>query len=114
MREQTIERIDPDLSDRTPIKGGEHSSIGDLRAESSASSLENKVSVCSQSMSDNPPIKPYYAAAGSWGATAATFQHLAELGVAVKGTGALWRMNKRGGFDCSGCRWPDPRGGEPP
>ncbi len=66
-------------------------------------------------MSDKPSIKPYHAAAGGWGATLATFQHLAEQGVAVKGAGALLRMNKPGGFDCPGCGWPDPApaSGEP-
>ncbi len=66
-------------------------------------------------MSDKPSIKEYHAAAGGWGATIATFQHLATQGVAAKGAGALWRMNKPGGFDCPGCGWPDPApdGGEP-
>lgn len=62
-------------------------------------------------MSDKPAIKPYHSAAGGWGATIATFQHLAEQGVTLKGTQALARMNKPGGFDCPGCGWPDPAPG---
>lgn len=62
-------------------------------------------------MRDKPSIKRYYAAAGGWGATIATLQHLTAQGVALKGAGALLRMNKAGGFDCPGCGWPDPAPG---
>jgi molybdopterin-dependent oxidoreductase alpha subunit len=59
-------------------------------------------------MSDKPRIEPYNEPAGGWGATAATFEHLIEQGILSKGTLALLRMNKPGGFDCPGCGWPDP------
>jgi molybdopterin-dependent oxidoreductase alpha subunit len=59
-------------------------------------------------MSKKPAIKPYTAAAGGWGATAATLEHLIEQGIVGKGSLELWRMNKPGGFDCPGCGWPDP------
>ncbi len=62
-------------------------------------------------MSDKPAIKPYHAAAGGWGASIATFEHLATQGATLKGGGALLRMNKAGGFDCPGCGWPDPAPG---
>lgn len=66
-------------------------------------------------MSKKPTIEPYNEPAGGWGATAATFEHLIEQGILVKGTLELLRMNKPGGFDCPGCGWPDPspRDGEP-
>ena len=66
-------------------------------------------------MSKKPKIEPYNEPAGGWGATAATFEHLIEQGILVKGTLELLRMNKPGGFDCPGCGWPDPspRDGEP-
>lgn len=63
-------------------------------------------------MSKKPAIKPYNAPAGGWGATYATFEHLAEQGVLIQGSALLWRMNKPGGFDCPGCAWPDPPGGK--
>jgi molybdopterin-dependent oxidoreductase alpha subunit len=31
-----------------------------------------------------------------------------EEGVPLRGTGALFLMNQKGGFDCSSCAWPDP------
>ena len=59
-------------------------------------------------MSKKPEIKPYHEPAGGWGAAYATFEHLFEQGIAVKGTQALLKMNKPEGFDCPGCGWPDP------
>jgi molybdopterin-dependent oxidoreductase alpha subunit len=59
-------------------------------------------------MSKKPRIQPYHEPAGGWGGTAATFEHLIEQGILIKGTLDLLRMNKPGGFDCPGCGWPDP------
>jgi molybdopterin-dependent oxidoreductase alpha subunit len=59
-------------------------------------------------MSKKPSIEAYHSAAGGWGATYATFEHLAEQGILRKGSEQLWHMNKPGGFDCPGCGWPDP------
>jgi molybdopterin-dependent oxidoreductase alpha subunit len=59
-------------------------------------------------MSKKPSIKPYTSAAGGWGASFATFDHLREQGIVLKGSKELWHMNKPGGFDCPGCGWPDP------
>jgi molybdopterin-dependent oxidoreductase alpha subunit len=59
-------------------------------------------------MPKKPSIEPYNSAAGGWGATYATFEHLIEQGIPLKGSKELWHMNKPGGFDCPGCGWPDP------
>ena len=59
-------------------------------------------------MSKKPSINPYTSPAGGWGASLATFEHLQEQGILLKGSKELWHMNKPGGFDCPGCGWPDP------
>src|SRR5271154_4859198 len=59
-------------------------------------------------MSKKPSIEPYTSPAGGWGASLATFEHLQEQGILLKGSKELWHMNKPGGFDCPGCGWPDP------
>ncbi len=61
----------------------------------------------------NPKIKAYTSPAGGWGALKATGWALAEQGIAVSGAVTLMHMNKPGGFDCSGCAWPDPKHGSP-
>jgi molybdopterin-dependent oxidoreductase alpha subunit len=55
-----------------------------------------------------PDIKTYSDPAGGWGAVRATGEVLIEQKVPIKGSHALWLMNKPGGFDCPGCGWPDP------
>jgi len=46
-------------------------------------------------------------AAGIPAVTAAMVDILHEAGF-VRGMEGLFKMNKKGGFDCSGCAWPDP------
>jgi molybdopterin-dependent oxidoreductase alpha subunit len=46
-------------------------------------------------------------AAGIPAVTAAMVDILQEAGIA-RGMDGLFHMNKKGGFDCSGCAWPDP------
>lgn len=46
-------------------------------------------------------------AAGIPAVTAAMVDILREAGF-VRGMEGLFKMNKKGGFDCSGCAWPDP------
>jgi molybdopterin-dependent oxidoreductase alpha subunit len=46
-------------------------------------------------------------AAGIPAVTVAMADILKETGV-VRGMEGLFKMNKKGGFDCSGCAWPDP------
>src|ERR1700749_2641331 len=46
-------------------------------------------------------------AAGIPAVTQALTDVLQEAGV-VRGMKALFHMNKKGGFDCSSCAWPDP------
>src|SRR6201990_3581706 len=46
-------------------------------------------------------------AAGIPAVTAAMVDIMKEAGF-VRGMEALFHMNKKGGFDCSGCAWPDP------
>ncbi|MBD1391996.1 FdhF/YdeP family oxidoreductase [Mucilaginibacter glaciei] len=41
-------------------------------------------------------------------AVAASFADILEETGAVRGPGALFKMNQKGGFDCSSCAWPDP------
>ena len=59
-------------------------------------------------MSRKPRIKPYREPGGGWGAALATGKVLLEQKVLFKGTAALYRMNKPGGFKCPSCAWPDP------
>jgi molybdopterin-dependent oxidoreductase alpha subunit len=51
--------------------------------------------------------KPETWAAGIPAVTAALADILEETG-ALRGAGALFKMNQKGGFDCSSCAWPDP------
>lgn len=51
--------------------------------------------------------KPETWAAGIPAVTAAFADILEETG-AVRGPGALFKMNQKDGFDCSSCAWPDP------
>lgn len=51
--------------------------------------------------------KPETWAAGIPAVTAAFADILEETG-ALRGSGALFKMNQKGGFDCSSCAWPDP------
>ena len=51
--------------------------------------------------------KAYNAPAGGWGAAAATAKVLMQQSVVVKGSEALLKMNKHGGFKCSSCAYPD-------
>jgi molybdopterin-dependent oxidoreductase alpha subunit len=41
-------------------------------------------------------------------AVAAALSDIMEEGIPLRGTGALFVMNQKGGFDCSSCAWPDP------
>ena len=54
-----------------------------------------------------PRYKTYNAPAGGWGAAAATAKVLLQQSVIVKGSEALLRMNKPGGFKCPSCAYPD-------
>ena len=54
-----------------------------------------------------PYYKAYNAPAGGWGAAAATAKVLMQQSVVVKGSEALLKMNKPGGFKCSSCAYPD-------
>jgi formate dehydrogenase major subunit len=56
-----------------------------------------------------PEIINYTGPAGGWGALRATSFILKDQGVFLKGSAALLRMNKRGGFDCPGCGWGTPK-----
>jgi molybdopterin-dependent oxidoreductase alpha subunit len=51
--------------------------------------------------------KPETWAAGIPAVTAALADILEETGP-LRGAGALFKMNQKGGFDCSSCAWPDP------
>ncbi|SDF04617.1 oxidoreductase alpha (molybdopterin) subunit [Mucilaginibacter pineti] len=51
--------------------------------------------------------KPEKWAAGIPAVSAAMVDILQEAGF-VRGMEGLFKMNKKGGFDCSGCAWPDP------
>ena len=51
--------------------------------------------------------KPETWAAGIPAVTAAFADILEQTG-ALRGPGALFKMNQKGGFDCSSCAWPDP------
>jgi len=41
-------------------------------------------------------------------AVVAALSDIIEEGIPLRGTGALFIMNQKGGFDCSSCAWPDP------
>jgi molybdopterin-dependent oxidoreductase alpha subunit len=41
-------------------------------------------------------------------AVLAALSDVMEEGIPFRGTGALFVMNQKGGFDCSSCAWPDP------
>ncbi|MDN5288140.1 MAG: hypothetical protein JWR38_4414 [Mucilaginibacter sp.] len=41
-------------------------------------------------------------------AVIAALSDVMEEGIPFRGTGALFVMNQKGGFDCSSCAWPDP------
>ena len=41
-------------------------------------------------------------------AVVAALSDIIEEGIPLRGTGALFVMNQKGGFDCSSCAWPDP------
>jgi len=41
-------------------------------------------------------------------AVVAALTDVVEEGIPFRGTGALFIMNQKGGFDCSSCAWPDP------
>lgn len=41
-------------------------------------------------------------------AVMAALGDIMEEGIPLRGTGALFVMNQKGGFDCSSCAWPDP------
>jgi formate dehydrogenase major subunit len=56
-----------------------------------------------------PKIINYTGPAGGWGALKATNFILQEQDVFLKGSVALLKMNKRGGFDCPGCGWGTPK-----
>ncbi|MBK0379047.1 FdhF/YdeP family oxidoreductase [Mucilaginibacter segetis] len=60
-----------------------------------------------EELNDLKLTKPYTWAAGIPGVTAAFKDIFEETGV-LRGTGALFKMNQKGGFDCSSCAWPDP------
>lgn len=68
----------------------------------------------SQPNAENPEIlldlkvtEPKKWAAGVPAVTAA-FQDVLEEAGAIRGMGALLKMNQKHGFDCSSCAWPDP------
>lgn len=54
-----------------------------------------------------PRYKTYKAPAGGWGAAAATAKALLQQSVIIKGSEALLKMNKPGGFKCPSCAFPD-------
>jgi hypothetical protein len=41
-------------------------------------------------------------------AVIAALSDIIEEDIPFRGTGALFVMNQKGGFDCSSCAWPDP------
>jgi molybdopterin-dependent oxidoreductase alpha subunit len=57
---------------------------------------------------DNNLEEPYSGTAAGITALTESFHHLKHEKAIIKGTKALLRMNKPGGFDCPGCAWPDP------
>src|ERR1700743_2529382 len=60
-----------------------------------------------EELTDLKVTKPKDWAAGIPAVAAAMNDVLAEAGP-VRGMEALFHMNKKGGFDCSSCAWPDP------
>jgi len=60
-----------------------------------------------EKLSDLTSTGPKKWAAGVPGVIAA-FADVLEEGIPIRGTKALFSMNKQGGFDCSSCAWPDP------
>ena len=60
-----------------------------------------------------PKVKRYSSPAGGWRGLRATGRGLAVQGIPVSGAITLMHMNKPGGFDCSGCAWPDPKHDSP-
>ena len=56
---------------------------------------------------DKLRFKTYNHPAGGWGAAAATAKVLLEQSVVFKGSEALLKMNKPGGFKCPSCAYPD-------
>ncbi|WP_367868135.1 FdhF/YdeP family oxidoreductase [Pedobacter sp. WC2423] len=56
----------------------------------------------------NLKVSPAKTWAAGIPAVVAAFADIVEEGIPVRGTGALFSMNQKGGFDCSSCAWPDP------
>lgn len=56
----------------------------------------------------NLKVSPAKTWAAGIPAVVAAFADIVEEGIPLRGTGALFSMNQKGGFDCSGCAWPDP------
>lgn len=56
----------------------------------------------------NLKVSPAKTWAAGIPAVVAAFADIVEEGIPLRGTGALFSMNQKGGFDCSSCAWPDP------
>ncbi|MDB4919201.1 FdhF/YdeP family oxidoreductase [Mucilaginibacter sp.] len=68
---------------------------------------ENPAEENPEKLLDLKVTEPKIWAAGIPAVTAALSDVVEEAGM-VRGMEALFRMNKKGGFDCSSCAWPDP------
>jgi molybdopterin-dependent oxidoreductase alpha subunit len=66
-----------------------------------------------EELTDLKVTEPKTWAAGLPGVTAALSDVFKEAG-AVRGVKALFKMNQKGGFDCSSCAWPDEDGERSP
>jgi molybdopterin-dependent oxidoreductase alpha subunit len=58
---------------------------------------------------DDPTSSAPSKVAGGIPAVVSTFQHAARKMGVVRGAKALLDVNQKGGFDCPGCAWPDPK-----
>ena len=56
----------------------------------------------------NLKVSPVKTWAAGIPAVVAALADIVEEGIPLRGTGALFSMNQKGGFDCSSCAWPDP------
>src|SRR3978361_798549 len=68
---------------------------------------ENPAEENPEKLLDLKVTEPKIWAAGIPAVTAALSDVVEEAGM-VRGMEALFHMNKKGGFDCSSCAWPDP------
>jgi molybdopterin-dependent oxidoreductase alpha subunit len=74
----------------------------DLKVKDQQPSAQNPETLLNLKVS---PVKKW---AAGFPAVAGALSDMIEEGVPFRGTGALFLMNQKGGFDCSSCAWPDP------